>query len=218
MGRILRLGHTSATLAQSEAIAETLDFLSGSDTILDELRVKETAEMMRKLTYRKVTPRDTAFLVKMTALLEARERVFRDRWIKRALPPAFTGAAFWFGRMIFGDRADLFFRGVLLLSFAAIPIFYFMFLRKTGTLREAGERYTEMILWNFSAFTIGGALFMYDSVMRANPHLFPFAIGAVPSLVFGFSREFWKISKNNLAILEACDFYSDEGPPRASPF
>jgi serine/threonine protein kinase len=208
-GRIIRLGHTSATLAQSETIAEALDFLSGTEPVLDAYYVKKTAEAVRMLPHRKVTPRDTAFLVEMTALLEDREGVSKDRWVKRALPPAFASVVFWFVHFLLGNRADLFFRGTLLLSFAAILIFNFVFLRKTGTLRETGGYRTESMMWSFSAFMVIGAFFMYGTVMSAHPHLLSFATGAVPALVSGFAWEFWKISKNNAAILEACDEYSN---------
>jgi hypothetical protein len=213
-GRILRLGHTSATLEQSEAIAEALDFLCDAEPVLDENHVKETAEAMRCLPSHKVTPRDIAFLVKMTALLEERERILNDRWIKRVLPPAFTGVVFWFLRILFGSRGDLFFRGTLLLSLAGFLILYFAFLRRIGTPRE--KRGYGAVLAGLSAFTLAGALIMYPTVMPEHPHLFSCVIGTAPSLVFVFAREFWKMSRNNLAILEACDSYSDDGRPRFS--
>jgi hypothetical protein len=50
---------------------------------------------------------------------------------------------------------------------------------------------------------------MYGTVMLEHPRLFSLAIGAVPSLIFSLALEFWKISMNGAAILEACDFYSE---------
>jgi hypothetical protein len=161
-----------------------------------------------------VTPRDTAFLAKMTALLEERELMSNDRWIKRVLPPAFTGVVFWFLRILSGSQGDLFFRGTLLLSLACVIVFYFAFLGRIGTPRE--KRGYGAVLAGLSVFTLAGALIMYRTVMPAHPHLFSFAIGTAPSLVFVFAREFWKMSRNNLAILEACDSYSDDGRARFS--
>jgi Ser/Thr protein kinase RdoA (MazF antagonist) len=213
-GRILRLGHTSATLAQSEAIAAALDFLYDREPVLDTNHVKETAEAMRRLSSRKVTPRDTAFLVKMTALLEERELALGDRWIKRALPPAFTGVVFWFAHTLSGSRGDLFFQGTLLLSLTGVVIFYFAFLGRIGTPRET--RGYVAALPGLAAFMLAGALIMYRTVMPEHPHLFSYAIGAAPSLVFVLAREFWKTLRNSAAILEACDSYSDGKPSRFS--
>jgi tRNA A-37 threonylcarbamoyl transferase component Bud32 len=213
-GRILRLGHTSTTLAQSEAVACALDFLSGEEPVLDAHHVNEAAEAMRNLKFRKVAPRDTAFLVRMTDLLEEREGILKDKWIKRALTPVFTGVVFWFARILAGSPGDMFLRGTLLLSLAGVLIFYFAFLARTET--PVGSRGYEAVLPGLSSFTLAGALMMYGTIMSRHAHLFPFAIGATLSLILVLLREFWKISKNNAAILEACDFYSDDGQPRFS--
>jgi hypothetical protein len=220
-GRVIRLGHTSAILAQAEAVTETLEFLSDTEGIFAaSYPVKKTAEAMRAIPNRKVTPHDTAFLVKMTDLLEKRKLIFSNRWLKCAFPSVLAGAVFWLMRLVGGDMADLFFRGTLLLSLVAVISFLAIFTRKTGALRGWFDDAANILLVLAVIYFVGGFVRFVDTMSRpAISHLFSFSVGFVSTYTACLEWESWKISRNSLEIFDACEGYSDgeSGAPTAAP-
>jgi serine/threonine protein kinase len=210
-GRVIRLGHTSAILAQAEAVAETLKFLMDAEAAFDApYRVKQTIEAMKRLPDRKVTPDDTSFLVKMTDLLEKRRMIFTNRWLKHAFPSVIAGAVFWLIHIAGGNAADLFFRGTLFLSLIAVIFFYAVFIRKTGMFRNWFD-HAQNMLWVLSVTYFVGGLARFSAAMSAPgvSHLFSFSIGFVSAFTACFARDSRKVSINNEEILAACDGYAD---------
>ncbi|MDR0654522.1 MAG: protein kinase [Synergistaceae bacterium] len=209
-GRVIRLGHTSAILDQAEAVAETLEFLSNTDGVFAlAYHVKGTIDAMRRIPYRKVTPNDTAFLVKMTELLEKRALIFRNRWLKCAFPSVIAGAVFWFTRVVGGDSVDLFFRGTLLLSLVAVISFCAIFIRKTGMLGNWFDDAKNILLFLAVIYFVGGLVRFGESMSTpATSHLFSFSVGFVTAFTACCAWESLKISKNNMEMLEACEGYS----------
>ena len=223
-GRVIRLGHTSAILAQAEAVAETLEFLSDTEGAFAlSYHVKQIIDAMRGIPDRKVTPHDTAFLVKMTELLESRGRIFRNRWLKCAFPAVIAGAVFSFMRLAGGNTVDWFFRGTLLLSLVAVVSFWTMFIRKNGMFRDWFESASNILLILAITYFIGGLVRFADLMSSpAISHLFSFSVGFVSAYAACFMLESRKISRNNMEILDACDGYLSREdaitPSRVSPF
>jgi hypothetical protein len=223
-GRVIRLGHTSAILAQAEAVAETLDFLSDTENAFAmSYHIKHTIEAMRRLPDRKVTPHDTAFLVKMTELLEKRKLIFRNRWLKCAFPSVIIGIVFLFMRLVGGNTVDLFFRGTLLLSLVAVISFCAIFIRKTGTLRDWFDGAEKILLFLSGTYFVGGLVRFVDLMSSpAMSHLFSFSVGFVSAYTACFAWESRNISGNNLEIFEACEGYASRENAaesgRVSPF
>jgi hypothetical protein len=217
-GRVIRLGHTSATLAQAETVTETLKFLSNTEAAFAaSFNVKQTIGAMLRIPDRKVTPRDTAFLVKMTELLEKRELIFRNRWLQSVSLSIIIGAVFWFMRVVGENTADLFFRGTLALFLVGAICFGAIFIRRNGVFRDWSDDTKLILLVLVLSYFLGG-LVRFDETMAtpAIAHLFSFSVGFVSAFTAYFAWKFQKISRNSEEILDACDFYSDDKPPRLS--
>ena len=212
--RATLLGHTSAALKEMDRIAGDLAYLSKSHAVFSAPIITDAAEKVQNLRDRKLSPPDTAFIVRITKLLDEHERLTRVRWRNYAVICPTAGILTWLIHIIGGSTGDMLLRGSLIFSVIVSIALYYRWTRfSDDTVSEYASNIFTVMVWVYFIGLLAAAFFLYDRFYGGDIDILAFLTGALPAAIFQFGLELAAFARNNSEILDACAAF-DKSPVR----
>ncbi|MDR3075754.1 MAG: protein kinase [Synergistaceae bacterium] len=206
--RATLLGHTSAALKEMDRIAGDLEHLWKSSSVFSAHAVAGAVEKVLRLRDRKLSPPDTAFIVRITKLLDEHESLTRVRWRNYAIICPIAGISTWLIQLIGGRAGNMLLQGSLIFSvIVSLAILY----RWTCFANDAANGYESGVftgaVWAYFIGLLVAAFILYDRLYETQRDILAFLTGALPAAMFQFGLESVAFARNNSDILDACATY-----------
>jgi tRNA A-37 threonylcarbamoyl transferase component Bud32 len=209
MSRAVLFGHTAATLGQIGRISDELRRLYASNGTFATPVVADAIDKVNSLRDRKVVPGDTAFIMRVTKLLEEREGLLDSRWRTYCVWGLAAGFCAWLIHILGGRPGDVFLRWSLLVSLIANWILFH--LKRSAMWNSPydflDEGFSVFILIYSSVIFIAPFITFDRILLWRHPHILTFSTGAVPTLIILFGVESMRLNRNSAKIMDACVAY-----------